>query len=77
MKHDGISYNHHVNLYVLHIVLLSVLCLTFVLLNLVRFQEMLARSKGLEDGLIALCGEKSLLECELNKMHSGSGKRCL
>lgn len=37
-------------------------------------QEMLSRSKSLEDGLIALCGEKSLLECELNKMHSGSGR---
>ena len=37
-------------------------------------QEMLARSKHLEDGLITLCGEKSLLECELNKMHAGSGR---
>jgi predicted RNase H-like nuclease (RuvC/YqgF family) len=35
---------------------------------------MLARSKHLEDSLIALCGEKSLLESELSKMSAGSGR---
>ncbi len=35
---------------------------------------MLARCKHLEDTLIALCGEKGLLESELNKLPAGSGR---